>query len=401
MATQKLFLARNTIISTEREFALFDRSGCAPLNRERTAAVIGRMKSVFEGLSIKTEVVEEVAANAIEVKVCFSTIGRLARDIAKVYEKVAQVIAAESNVLIIGISQPTSWNFPDFTHALSMDLFDHEVRLFGTINSLQAHIGVETEEAAVSLYNAASRMTSILLALSQSSTVDGQVRGRAQFIFDIANGLPSELVLPWKVRNFADFSEGMERARIQVQQRADELSHAEITVLHERYPSFVSPDGKILRWTPDKLFHVGARLRPDKVAPEFGLCGSVELRPIDGQSTMQADLAQLEFALGLLAHYVSIGRDGILTAHDLGDLLPSIAAVGSRGLAGAHWNGVSDVNTALGAAIEGLGIIGIEPNHILEMPLDGGEAQFAEVRGMTPEQIIRLNHDRFMASILG
>ncbi len=400
MTTRKLSLTRTTPISTEREFALFDRRGCAPLSRERTAAVMGKIRSALEGLQIRTEVVEEVAANAIEVKICFSTIGRLARDIAKVYNKVAQVISAESNVLFIGISQPTSWDFPDFTHVLSMDLFDHEVRLFGTINSLQAHIGVETEEAGASLYNAASRMTSILLALSQSSTVDGQVRGRAQFIFDIANGLPSELVLPWKVRNFADFSEGMERARIQVQHRANELSHAEIAVLHERYPSFVSPDGAILRWTPDKLFHVGARLRPDKVAPEFGLCGSVELRPIDGQSTMQADLAQLEFALGLLAHYISTGRDGVLTAHDLGDLLPSIADVARRGLSGAHWNGVSDAHTALRAAIEGLGTIGIEPKHVLNMPLDGGEAQFAEVHGMTPEQIIRLNHDRFMASVL-
>lgn len=401
MPSLKKILVRGTPISVEREFALFHRSDCTPLFRKETDALIQNLTFALSRSKIRTEVVGEVAANSIEVKICFSNIARIISDLEEVYHIVAETLRA-SGVYIIGTSQPDSHAAAEgeLTRFMTIDVFQAETRMFAPTNSIHMHFGVRDEEIGIALYNAGNRIAPLSLAFSQCSVIDGKPRGRAAFMYDLLSGFPPELAVPWVLQSFADFTNGLERARAAVEQVVRDMHRDYISILAERYPAFICPDGKVKTLSPDKIFHP-ARLRPDKSVPEMGLFGSVEFRTIDGQPTMGLDISQICMAIGLLAYYIEHGIIQPLSHEESTSVIPMFNSIASRGLGGVEWNGLFSANNAFLAAIEGLGHIGIEPDHIIHMPLDCGAAQFAELRDKTPEQIIRLNHERFMASALG
>ena len=399
MNVQKI-LSRITPISVEREFAFYHRSDCTPIRKAERGHLMAAFSEKLSGLSVKTEVVEEVAANSIEVKVCFSTLERLRDDIIRVYRVIAAVIR-DSPFYIIGTSQPRSSDAvsDEITHFFTTDVFNAEASFFAATNSLHLHIGAGNEESAVAIYNAGNRIASILLAMSQCTTIDGVERGRAHFVSNILGHFPRELVVPWQISTLKDFSLEVENARAAVERFIrTSVSADRLLILVSRYPEFISPDGRLLKLTPDKVFHA-TRLRPDKSVPELGLIGSVEFRPLDGQATMQMDIAHIEFSLGLIAHMIARDRAHTISPSEAAMLNREMRAIPANGFGAIQWDGLISPHGAYLDAYDGLETIGLDPEGILDIPLDGGKAEIACLRDSSADSIIRRNHNRFMKSV--
>ena len=398
MSSRKI-LSGSTPLSMEREFAVYHKSG-DPFGKPETDDLILRLRRVLSRIPQQTEVVEEVAANSIELKVCFSTIGGIRNAIKEVYRIFAEEID-KLGVYVIGISQPKSSDAIShgMSHFMTVDIFKQAAISLAAANSMHLHIGVETEADAVALYAAGNLITPLTLALSQCAIVDGQERGRAHLLRNFYTGLPNDLVLPWTVETISDFELGMERARIEVEKIVCRMSSDERAVLSQRYPTYISADGAVMKLTPDKVFHP-LRMRPDKAVTEKHLFGSVEYRAIDGQATMHADLAHIEFVMGLLSYELGLRAGAPLVAAESQEIIDKILSIADTGLSGIVWNGISNPADALGCAVLGLADIGIQPQYLFSLPFDGGNSEFSLMRGLSREEVIQMNHIRFMSSVL-
>ncbi|HIH22604.1 TPA: hypothetical protein HA238_02665 [Candidatus Micrarchaeota archaeon] len=396
---RRTLLRRDTTISTESEFALFDARG-RPLGRRETEGTIERARNEF-GSRMRwrqTEVVAEVAPNAIELKICFSTVAEIREDLAAAYRILGRIIA-EMGIRIISTSQPTTSGAigEGLTHFLSTDIFQKSAENLAATNSVQFHVGIESFDEGLAVYNAANRFASPILALTQCAVIDGRERGRAALVAEFFENLPSELANPWNMQSIGDYEKGMESARQRVEEIVQRMAPERIAELAVRYPTFVTTDGRVLQWTPDKIFQP-ARMRLDKEVPGMGLVGSVEFRPIDGQPTLQATIAAIELTLGLLAQPLTHHTDTLEKAdRDIGSATRRIA---EYGLSAISWNGLGSTERTHRQAINGIISLGLVPEQLSETsPLDGGNAEFRVIQNLSPEDIIGVNHRRFMRSV--
>ena len=397
---RRTLLRRDTVFSTESEFALFDARG-RPLGRKETGDVIERARNEF-GSKMRwrqTEVVEEVAPNAIELKICFSTVAEIREDLAGAYRIMGRLIA-QLGIQIIATSQPTTRGAigEGLTHFLSTDIFQRSAMDLAATNSIQFHVGIGNFDEGAAIYNAANRFAAPVLALTQCAIIKGRERGRTSLMAEFFENLPPELANPWNMREAGDYAKGMEAARQRVEEIVRRMTPERISELAARYPTFVTADGRVLQWTADKIFQP-ARMRLDKAVPGMGLIGSVEFRPIDGQPTLQATIAAIELAIGLLAQPLVHHTDILEGAEmEIGEVTRRIA---EYGVSAISWNGLGNERNAHRCAITGLTGIGLVPQYLSELqPLDGGSAEFRIIRpSMPPEDIVRINHIRFMQSI--
>ncbi|GEM_PF-5277781 len=406
-------LNARTPISIEREFAVFHRkehgNAGRPLGREETRQVISTLAEEL-GCRVRrrTEVVEEVAPNSIEVKICLSTVAEIREDIERVYRVVGETIA-KLGIIIIGISQPSTTDATtgELAQFMTMDIFKESARQLAATNSLQMHIGVETERDGIELYNIGNRIAPLLLALSQCAVIDSHDRGRARLVRGFFENLPPAFANPWTLTCMADFERMLEVARGQVGEVVNTMSLEYRTLLAQRYPAFISPDGHVLMVSPDKIFHL-ARLRPDKALPELGLWGSVEFRPIDGQATMQGDINLIERSLGLMSAAPEHYRRP-LTRWDIGGIMATTMGIADYGLGAVCWNGLRNPEHVRDTTLRGLESIGLTPTpemreivpseHIWPSELRESDPQVEGIMRDRREITIRMAHQRFMESV--
>ncbi|VVC03807.1 Glutamate--cysteine ligase [Candidatus Bilamarchaeum dharawalense] len=394
---QQSVIQRNTRVSLERELALF-KPDSRPLNRTESAEFMATLQTrLGSQVERKTEVVEEVAPNAVEIKICLSTVGELREDVRRVYAVLAEV-ANECGVYVLGCSQPTTDGIThDTTHFMTLDVFKATIGPLAATNSLHLHFGGATDEELVAIYNAGNRIAPIMLAASQCAVIDGRERGRANSVRDFFSSLPPALAAPWTISNREDFENGVRSAIKAVEMQIGAFSPEYLAVLASRYPDFIGADGRMKKLSPDKIFHP-TRLRFDKVLPELGLVGSAEFRPIDAQPTLSRDLAILELAIGLLIHETAY-NPAPLSREEIGQIMHSMANVADFGMGAIMWNGLSNEYVAKVRAMEALMGIGLTPQSLHTFGIDGGASELAIMSSLSPADIIRINHARFMKSV--
>ncbi len=289
-----------TPISIEREFSLYHLDN-TPVSRSTTRRFIRTLEDKLKKATGTFEVVEEVAGNSFELKACFSNPLEIRYDLIDAY-LVANAEARRRGIQIMGISPPT--NSEEFNGFFTTLAFPTTKSVIGATNSIHIHIGGENERELLVRYRLANIIAPLILDMSQSSLFEGEERGRANNILHFLRQLPIELSEPWAISSFKEFESRMDEARIAVQDYILEHGNGNVPELCSNYPEIARINGhgfEMIKLTPDKLFHL-ARLRPDKKAEERGLIGSVEIRTIDGQATVQRDLALIELTIGLLAY---------------------------------------------------------------------------------------------------
>jgi gamma-glutamyl:cysteine ligase YbdK (ATP-grasp superfamily) len=351
------------------------------------------LRSELSSFHRRTEVVDEVAPNSLEVKICLTQVGSLFSDFRALYRRLAQVIEHQ-DVLIAGGSQPFSSGLTEgATHFLTVDVFKAALTPLAATNSIHLHFGARDEAEAIALYSAGNRIAPILLAASQCSVIDSKERGRAHLLRDFIGSLPTELAVPWPITSIADYESRLAGVRANVAEVVAAFSPAYRRLLNERYPHFVDDQGGVIGWSPDKVFHF-MRLRPDKVLPELGLVGSVEFRPLDGQPTLERDLAVLQLTLGLMAFEMQHNAMP-LSQTEAVSLTESVRNVAGYGFGAIMWNGLADTAGARNQALVALGQLGLESDALARFVMDGGQTEY--LPSLLGELLLR-NHERFLQS---
>jgi len=290
-------ITRKTPISIERELSLF-HPDCTPLRRRETSRFLNSLRPKLQQESPRFDAVAEVAGNSFEFQIGFSTPETIVRDMELVHRIVINE-SKKAGLLMIGISPPSA---PlDFLEFFTTRAFPEIKSLLAPTNSIHIHVGGTSEEELIRRYTLGNMFVPNILDISQSSVVNGIKRGRAYHIVQFMNTIPEILAQPWIIRSFAEYYEKLENAREAAQQRIITHANGSIGPLCAEFPKFAQLDAgriKLLQLTPDKVFHL-ARLRPDLVCEEMGLMGSVEFRAIDGQATLERDLAMIELVIGM------------------------------------------------------------------------------------------------------
>lgn len=393
---RKKILTATTPLSLEREFALFHGRDYSPISRKETESFGARLRARLElpGSSLRgmNEVVGEVAGNSLEMKVCFSSPLRIRDDVKSAYRALA-VEAAESGLIVIGASQPQKYD-GEMNYFFTTKVFPDAAVLAGA-NSIHLHFGAENDEEARRRYNTLNRAAPLMLAVSQSSVIEGRENGRAYLITRFMSVIPERMVTPWVLNSEGSFNEGMELARIQAEARLRMLpieKQARIASDHPELVAMEDGSAKLLRLTPDKIFHL-ARLRPDKASEERGLVGSVEFRPIDGQVRMEHDLGMIELTLGLAAY--NEARDGmVLNPSEINALMNALGEIPHRGIMAL--GGLQVIKSRLDIASAGLREMGLEAEY-LDAVMDVVTRRHDA--SASPAEIIHSHSSEFTASV--
>jgi len=143
------------------------------------------------------------------------------------------------------------------------------------------------------------------------------------------NAVPRILGHPWSFADSESYSARLENSREVVEGviRAQEL--ASVKAILSRYTRFTSMNGhgfELHQLTPDKIFHL-ARIRFDKGDQERGLVGSVEIRALDGQHTIEEDIAMIELVVGALAHFERVCSRIALNDGEIEQILRSLELI--------------------------------------------------------------------------
>jgi len=394
LAHRRNHLNAKTPVSVEREFSLF-HSDARPASRTTTNGFMAALSSRLETSSRRYDVVEEVAGNSFEVKVCFSNAREISTDLRRAYEEI-RALVMERGLLVSGISSPVhAGEFNDFFTTMAFPLTKN---FLGRTNSTHLHIGGETEAELVSRYNAASLLAPTLLDISQSSIMDGNERGRAVQIARFLDAIPSEMALPLMIRDFDSFESGLEMARQAAERTIRSTINGNAGYLCSRFPGLTRMNGngfELLRLTPDKLFSL-ARLRPDKKSSEYGLAGSVEIRSIDGQATLERDIAMIHLALGALMHAESNLEDGALSEDAISHISSYIGSIARNSMDSARQARALEImrNAAQGLAQLGLGTESLEAVRLMvERP------PYLNYSNMAASEAIKTSASQFIQSV--
>ena len=394
LAHRKNSLNAKTPVSVEREFSLF-HSDARPASRTTTNSFMAALSTRLETANRRYEVVEEVAGNSFEVKVCFSNARKISTDLRRAYEEI-KTLVMERGLLLSGISSPVhAGEFNDFFTTMAFPLTKN---FLGRTNSTHLHIGGETEEELVSRYNAASLLAPTLLDISQSSIMDGNERGRAVQIARFLDVIPREMALPLIIRDFGSFESGLESARRAAEQMIRSTINGNAEYLCSRFPGLTRMNGngfELLRLTPDKLFSL-ARLRPDKKSSEYGLAGSVEIRSIDGQATLERDIAMIHLTLGALAYAESNLANGALTGEAIGDISSYIRSIARSSMDAAR---TARAQETMRNAAEGLAQLGLGTESLDAVRQMVDRPPYLNYSNITASEAIKTSASEFIHSV--
>lgn len=312
-----------TPISIEREFSLF-KPDSTPLSRAETQTFIrtlqGRLSQV-QGR--RYEVVEEVAGNSFEVKICFSTPAEIRGDMLYTYRVVADEVRRQ-RLLILGISPPFAPT--ECNEFFTTIAFPATRGLLAPTNSIHIHIGGYSQEELTRRYRIGNIIAPLLLDISQASVIDGEPRGRAVRINRFLNTVPRILGQPWSFADQDSYSVRLENSREVVEGVIRAQEEGAIHTILAKYPGFTRRNGhgfELHQLTADKIFHL-ARIRFDKLDLERGLAGSVEIRALDGQHTIEEDLAMIQLVLGALAYFERMYSRVSLNDEEIEQILRSL-----------------------------------------------------------------------------
>ncbi len=368
-----------TPISIEREFSLYHLDA-SPAKRSTTRDYIEQLNTSLSNNRFK--VVEEVAGSAFEIKICFSSIQEIATDL-KIAYSAALTQAKKMDLMVIGISPP---QLPDeYNEFFTTKAFPNIKQFLGKSNSIHIHVGGYSQEELLLRYNVGNMLAPLLLDISQSSIIDGFERGRAVNLYNFINGIPSILSTPWVIRSFEEYNIMLENAKSIVEDYLKKTGNGNLEIICRDYPSFAKKNGRgfeILKLTPDKIFHF-ARLRPDMPVLEKGLLGTVELRSIDGQSTIGKDLGFIELALGNLA-YLERYPNCLLNLQNIQQLMLAVKNTTKT----PSLSRIMQFRKVFNNADSGFKTLGILPQKLHEIKKVLSSPSYLEFSNLSPEKIV-------------